>query len=60
MDMFRPSSATTHTYRTIELHLGAAAQLSPIDTLRHVSFEWHDEHSVRLGIGHAHVNVGVV
>ena len=44
----------------IELHLGAAAQLSPIDTLRHVSFEWHDEHSVRLGIGHAHVNVGVV
>lgn len=60
MDMFRPTSATTHTYRTIELHLGAAAQLSPIDTLRHVSFEWHDEHSVRLGIGHAHVNVGVV
>lgn len=60
MDMFRPTSATTHTYRTIELHLGAAAQLSPIDTLRHVSFEWHDEHSVQLGIGQAHVNVGVV
>ena len=66
LDMFRRPSRFSARHepssdcRSIQIHLGPAAQLSQADTLRQVKFEWRDSRSVRLCVGQAHVNVGVV
>lgn len=61
MGMLRRSQTPDSTaYRAIQVHLGAAAQLPPADTLTCVAFEWRDAHSVQLRVGEAHVNVGLV
>ncbi|WFC96898.1 hypothetical protein MBRA1_003562 [Malassezia brasiliensis] len=68
LDLLVPSSmarlAGTQTQaaadRVLHFHLGSAAHMTLADTLAQVAFEWPNARSVRLRVGEARVNLGVV